>query len=400
MDTKREIIVSVMLGDTTYRIGRLYFNIKNTKESSSFKYDDEWLVNPNSFMLEPALQLVSGSQQPQNGQTLFGAIGDSAPDRWGRVLMKRAKGVGTTLTELDYLLGVNDETRQGALRFSEIDGEYLANTGKPIPPLIKLPELLSAAEKFMEDSETAEELKLLLAPGSSLGGARPKASIIDKDGSLAIAKFPKKDDEHDVVVWEAVALTLAKNAGINVPKWRLETILGKSVLIIKRFDRDGNKRIPFLSAMSMLGATDNDNQNHSYADIAYVLQQYGKTPAKDIAELWRRMVFNIMIANTDDHLRNHGFLYGQNTGWTLSPAYDMNPTTNGRQLSTFIDGTGGATTLDKALQVAPQFGLSGEQAQQILGEVKTAVSDWCALAKRFGIPEHKIDRMKMAFMTE
>ena len=170
-----------------------------------------------------------------------------------------------------------------------------------------LPKLLSATERFLEDDESADDLKLLLAPGSSLGGARPKASVHDRDGTLAIAKFPRKDDEFNIVVWEAVALTLARNAGIKVPLWRLENILEKPVLIIKRFDRSNNGRIPFLSAMSMLDAQ--DNEQHSYLEIAYALAQNGAAPVDDMEELWRRIVFTVMISNTDNHLRNHGFVY-------------------------------------------------------------------------------------------
>ena len=226
-----------------------------------------------------------------------------------------------------------------------------------------MPKLLSATERLIADHESTEDLRLLLAPGSSLGGARPKASIRDFDGSLAIAKFPRKDDEFNIVVWEELTLTLAENAGIKVPKHRLETILGKSVLIITRFDRDDAHRIPFLSAMSMLGA--HDNEQHSYLEMAYALAQNGASPEEDMKELWRRIVFTIMVSNTDDHLRNHGFIYERYKGWRLSPAYDINPTpleVAPHILTTSIDFNGNTASLEAAMQVAKEFRLKKEEA--------------------------------------
>jgi len=401
MDASKKIFVSIMLGKDTLPVGKLWFYNRKGRQSSSFEYNSEWLNSKNRFALEPALTLSEGTFHTNNEQFLFGAIGDSAPDRWGRILMQRANNTGRSLTELDYLLGVNDEIRQGALRFSEVEGKYLASSNKnSIPPLIKLPELLSASEKFLENNETPEELRLLLIPGSSLGGARPKASVIDKDGNLAIAKFPRKDDGADIVCWEAVALCLAKKAGINVPEFRLETIAKKSVLIIKRFDRKNDERIPFLSAMSMLGAADNDGQIHSYVDIANALRQYGGQPNKDREELWRRMTFNIMISNTDDHLRNHGFLYADGLGWILSPAYDLNPDINKKVFATAIDYTGSQNTLNLALRNIDPFNLSLKRAKEILDEVKTVVADWRTTAKSFSISKHDSDKMKSAFKTD
>jgi len=264
---------------------------------------------------------------------LFGAIGNSAPDRWGRVLMRRAERrraeregrTPRTVREIDCLLLVDDETRQSALRFSEKEGgPFPAELGAAkIPPLIELPKLLSAAEHVVADQDSDGDLKLLLAPGSSLGGARPKASVRDRNGHLAIAKFPNKGDEVNTVTWEAVALTLAEKAGIPVPEWRLESVGGKPVLLLRRFDREANTRVPFLSAMSMLDAR--DNEVRSYLEFVDALRQHGDAPKEDMKALWRRIVFSILISNTDDHLRNHGFLWTGPTGWRLSPAYDLNP---------------------------------------------------------------------------
>jgi len=407
--SSKEIIVSISLGNETVRVGTVWFHVRKGRESASFEYDKSWLNHPEKFALEPALQLTKGAFHTNPNTIIFGAIGDSAPDRWGRVLMRKAetlkaKNIKTTpktLFEIDYLLGVNDEARQGALRFSapEDPKTYLTPKNKiSIPPLIELPKLLSAAERFIEDEETSEDLRLLLAPGSSLGGARPKASVRDQDGSLAIAKFPRKDDDHNVVVWEAVTLELAKQAGINVPEWRLETILGKPVLIIKRFDRKEEYRVPFLSAMSMLGAK--DNEQHSYLEIAYALAQHGASPEKDMHELWRRIVFSIMIANTDDHLRNHGFIYERQRGWRLSPAYDMNPTPveiRPRVLTTAIDFDNTEADIEIAKSVAKDFRLSKEQAGTIIQEVSQAVQNWQKIALDYGLSKQECNRMASAF---
>jgi serine/threonine-protein kinase HipA len=309
-----------------------------------------------------------------------------------------------TLLEIDYLLGVNDEARQGALRFSVSPDEHIFLTPKEktsIPPLVDLSRLLSATERVITDHESSEDLRLLLAPGSSLGGARPKASILDRDGSLAIAKFPRCDDEFNIVVWEAVALTLAKNAGIRVPSYRLETILGKSVLILKRFDREEGNRIPFLSAMSMLGA--HDNEQHSYLEMVDALIQNGASVEEDLKELWRRIVFTIMVSNTDDHLRNHGFIYERYKGWRLSPAYDINPTPleiAPHVLTTSIDFNDNNASLETAMRVAKEFRLKKEEALLIIKEVSSSVKQWRRVASNFCISKQECDRMASAFVHE
>ena len=406
----REIYVSITLGGDVISVGKLWGHFGKGRESASFEYDKGWLANPEKFALDPALRLTEGVFHTAGDQKIFGAIGDSAPDRWGRVLMRRAENrrariaastsTPRTLMEMDYLLGINDEARQGALRFAESPvGPFLSIAGKgAIPPLIDLPKLLSATERFLGSDESAEDLQLLLAPGSSLGGARPKASIRDRDGMLAIAKFPRKDDEFNVVVWEAVTLELAKKAGLAVPNWRLERILDKPVLIVRRFDRNNQGRIPFLSAMSMLGAA--DNEEHSYLEIAYVLAQHGANPVKDMNELWRRIVFTVLISNTDDHLRNHGFLYERYIGWSLSPIYDVNPTPTElkpRVLTTSIDFNSNEASLDIALSVMADFRLRKEEATAIVKEVSTAISKWRTVAESFKLAAGEIERMSSAF---
>jgi serine/threonine-protein kinase HipA len=405
---EKAVLVYVDLNGTTILVGRLWARARKGRDSATFEYDKAWLAHPERFALEPALHLGPGPFHTTSDKPLFGAIGDSAPDRWGRVLMRRAERrraerageTSRTVREIDYLLMVDDEARQGALRFAETpDGPFLASFGPArIPPLVELPRLLSAAEHILDDTESDEDLRLLLAPGSSLGGARPKASVRDRDGHLAIAKFPNKGDEINAVLWEALALTLAKNAGIPVPQWRRETIADKPVLLLRRFDRAGAARIPFLSAMSMLDAS--DNQPRSYLEIVDVLRQCGAKPKADMHDLWRRIVFSIMISNTDDHLRNHGFLYDGQAGWRLSPAYDMNPVPTDikpRILSTAINLDDGTASLDLALEVASYFELSPAKAREIAAEVSRATKKWRAEALTLGLTKAEIDRMASAF---
>ena len=407
----RELLVYVDLAGVAHLVGRLWARRARNRESASFEYDANWLANPARFALEPALMLGGGPQHTQQSRALFGAFGDSAPDRWGRNLIqrderRRAQEEGRaprSLGEVDYLLGVSDIARQGALRFKEsTDAPFLASgDGANVPPLIRLGELLKAAMRVSADGDDDSDLRLILAPGSSLGGARAKASVLDLQGQLSIAKFPQSDDIYPVMHWEAVALDLACRAGIAVPTWRLEQVADRTALLLRRFDRVGDIRIPFLSAMSMLGAA--DNEDHSYLEIVDALRQFGSQPEQDCAELWRRIVFNILISNTDDHLRNHGFLYESAGGWRLSPAYDMNPTpgdVKARALSLAIDEADDTASLDVALSMARQCGLKQPAANEIIGEVQAAVTQWRACAKTHGLNSRDIARMASAFEHE
>jgi serine/threonine-protein kinase HipA len=305
-----------------------------------------------------------------------------------------------TLHEIDYLLQVHDVSRLGALRFAEDpDGPFLAES-KPdtIPPLVSLPRLLSASEHVINEDDSDEDLRLLLAPGSSLGGARPKASVQDADGSLALAKFPSPTDEWQTERWEWVALKLAEAAGIAVPQARLERVGGKSVLLLQRFDRAGQRRIPFFSAMSMLGAR--DHETRCYLEIVDAIRCWGACPKEDMAALFRRMVFNILISNTDDHLRNHGFLHMDSRGWRLAPAYDLNPVpvdVKPRVLTTEIDIGNAAASLESALAVAAYFELELDDAHAIVRQVGGVVADWQNMAASAGIPSAEIKRMSSAF---
>ena len=404
----RETLVYVDLDGAPHLMGRLWARVRKNRESATFEYDEGWLQHPARFSLDPALKLGPGPFHTPADTPIFGAIGDSAPDRWGRALMRRMerrraereRTAPRTLQEIDYLLLVDDEARQGALRFAEREGgPFLREEGgKRIPPLIELPKLLSAAEHVMEDKDTEEDLRMLFAPGSSLGGARPKASVIERDGHLAIAKFARKDDEINTVVWEAVALALAAKAGIDVPGSRIETVANKPVLLLRRFDRDGKRRIPFLSAMSMLGSK--DNENRSYLEIVDALRQNGATPKADMEMLWRRLAFNVLISNTDDHLHNHGFLYVGQEGWRLSPAYDLNPVPTDikpRVLSTAINEADNTASFALAMEVASYFELDDKKARSIAKRVGAAVSTWRDEAARHGLTKTEIDRMASAF---
>ncbi len=405
------ILVYVDLVGIPMKVGQLWGRFRNGRESMSFEYDRDWLNHPKRFSLDPALKLVAGSFHAASDKPLFGAIDDSAPDRWGRLLMRRSerknagyeKRTARALKEIDFLLMVDDEGRQGALRFKrEEQGPFLTTYDKNhIPPLVSVGKLLTAASHVMQDSDTEEDLRLLLAPGSSLGGARPKSSVRDKDGHLAIAKFPRKDDEINIIAWEAVALSLANKAGIQVPEWRIETVARQQILLSRRFDRRKNIRIPFLSAMSVLGAK--DNEMHSYLEIADAIRQMSASPKEDLEGLWRRIVFNVLISNVDDHLRNHAFLYSGLSGWRLSPAYDLNPTPTDikpRILSTAIDLIDPSASLDVAASVAHYFDLDNLQAKGIFKEVGLATALWREEAAKLKIKKTEIDQMASAFEHE
>ena len=406
-----EVYVYVDLAGVPQFVGRLWTRSRKNHETASFEYDKAWLSSTHRFALEPALALGKGAYHTRQSERMFGAMGDSAPDRWGRALMRRAENrraretgeTQRTLKERDYLLGVNDMARQGALRFAEKqEGPYLSEPdsgrGSAIPPLIFLPRLLAASDNVINETESDDDLNLLLAPGASLGGARPKASILDKDGQLLIAKFPRSDDERNMVLWEAVALKLAETAGIPVSDYEVTYVAERPVLLLRRFDRIAGARVPYLSAMSMLGAQ--DHEHHSYLEIVDALQRHGAEARADMAQLWRRVVFNVLVSNTDDHLRNHGFLYQKQDGWRLSPAFDLNPVpinAGHRMLTTAIDLDDNEASLELALSVAGHFRLTLNDARKTVREVAQAVSTWRDVAAKFKLSKHEIERMSSAF---
>jgi serine/threonine-protein kinase HipA len=389
------------------RVGTLHRQARRGGEAMSFEYHPDWLSEPARFSLEPALTLNRGAFPPTAGQPIFGSIGDSAPDTWGRRLMQRAERrlaeregrPVRTLLEADYLLGVSDVSRLGALRFRRSGEEQFESpTTVGVPAQIELGRLLQITERILRDEETDEDLQMIFAPGSSLGGARPKASVIDQHGRLAIAKFPKETDDYSIEVWEAVALRLAASAGIRTPDHDLVRIAEKPVLISRRFDRQGGTRVPFLSALSMMGLKDGDRG--SYPELVDVLTQHGARAAADAEELYRRMIFNILISNVDDHLRNHGFLWIGRGGWTLSPAYDLNPTpTDVRQriLTTNISLDEATCDLELAKSVAEYFGIASARATAIIKQVAVATARWRDVAAACDARPGEIRRMESAF---
>ncbi|MBN1608144.1 MAG: type II toxin-antitoxin system HipA family toxin [Polyangiaceae bacterium] len=390
----------VFLGEA--ELGEILRSGSRGAERIGFRHFEAWLARPERFAIDPELFLDHRVTYPARGG-LFGAFADSAPDRWGRQLMQRherrsAKSLGRpvqTLSELDYLLGVADISRMGALRFWQ-NGAFVAES-HVVPPWVRLRALLDASTRIARDEETDDDFSLIFAPGSSLGGARPKASVLDADGNLCIAKFPREGEEYSVERWERIALQLAQTSGISVPESRLLEVGASPVLLSRRFDRRGTDRIHFASAMTLLGLRDGDQA--SYPEIAEVFQREGSRPKHDSEELFRRMVFNICIANVDDHLRNHGFLRDP-TGWRLSPAYDLNPVPadlKPRILSTCITPDDATGSLDAAREAAPYFGLRPQRVESIIAEVVAAVTDWERVARHFGAPKSELARMQSAF---
>jgi serine/threonine-protein kinase HipA len=375
--------------------------------SATFAYLPEYLARDGSYELDPGLAKHAGQQQTPDGQALFGAFSDAAPDGWGRRLIRRNEihrarerdETERNVAEIDYLLGVRDDLRQGALRFRHShDGTYLATPTAGIPHLIDLPRLLGAAEQLERDEASEEDLRLLLEGGSSLGGARPKAHVLDSEGRLGIAKFPAPSgDDWDVIRWETVALTLAERAGVEVPPFGLHDIDGKPVLITRRFDREKAGRVGYVSAMTMLEVT--DREPGSYLEIAEAIEDNSPSTTVDLRQLWRRIVFSRLISNTDDHLRNHGFLRLSTAGWSLSPAFDLNPNPQpgGKRFSTVIDRSTTENGVDTAIAVAELFRLTNEEAKAVAAQVSEAIFRWREIAANVGLARNEIERMATAF---
>jgi serine/threonine-protein kinase HipA len=406
--------VWVSVGGVDVRAGTLYPHRRRggSTESASFTYLDEYIANPRAYSLEPGLPLEAGAHQSTIGHPTFGAFGDCAPDRWGRTLVKRreaaqARAEGREprrLGEVDYLLGVRDDLRQGALRFRRGGGPFEAIEDRGVPALTDLPELLTLAARAEAGSADLPDLQRLIRVGSSLGGARPKAHVRDADGNLAIAKFPSAaHDTWNVMAWEKVALELAAQAGIAVPASTLLNLAGRSVLVVDRFDRtrdaDGGPagRVGYVSAMTMLQSA--DSEQGSYLEIAEAIETRSSHASADLRQLWRRIVFSILISNTDDHLRNHGFLHEDGDTWRLSPAFDLNPNPEPgtKHLTTAIDLGDDTASISLALSVADYFRLSAEKANDVVAQVQTAVSRWASVARRYGLSSQEVTAMSWAF---
>lgn len=396
-------------------MGELYCERLKGKEIFSFEYNSTWLASNQAQLIDPELQLYSGLQHLGTDQKNFGLFLDSSPDRWGRLLMRRREAAMArieeraeqNLFETDYLLGVFDGHRMGALRFKlAIDGPFLNdNRELASPPWTSLSELEQISLKLeqddiIDDPEYLKWLSMLVAPGASLGGARPKASIVGKDGSLWIAKFPSRNDEGDTGGWEIVTYELAIAAGIKMAESKAQKFSSNHyTFLTKRFDRTiEGKRIHFASAMTMLGYTDGQDHDDgiSYLELAEFISENGANISEDLEELWRRIVFSICVTNTDDHLRNHGFILSA-SGWLLSPAYDINPVETGTGLKLNISDNDNSLDLALALEVHEFFRLSKERAIVVMNEVRTAVRTWKEVATKYGLSRAEQELKSLAF---
>ncbi|TBX66113.1 type II toxin-antitoxin system HipA family toxin [Flavobacterium silvisoli] len=395
-------------------IGILVAQQAKGKKAFSFEYDNDWLKTGQMFLLDPDIQLYGGPQYPKQKEN-FGIFLDSMPDTWGRTLMKRREAQSAkennekpkTLYDIDFLLGVYDESRMGALRFkTNPNGDFLDNNkSTSTPPWSSIRELQNAAHIFENDTENEDVnrwLSVLMAPGSSLGGARPKANILNNDKSLWIAKFPSKTDSINKAAWEYLSYILASNSGIEMAPCRIERILGKHhTFFTKRFDRENGERIHFASAMTMTGNNEDTIRNTpaSYLDIAEFISNNGANVETNLHQLWRRIIFNIAISNTDDHLRNHGFILTKE-GWILSPAYDLNPSIDKDGLSLNIDTDDNNLDFDLAKSVGQYFRLNASQMEEIINQTTTAVSNWKSIAKDIGISRAEQELMEKAFFKK
>lgn len=392
-------------------VGVLSAHFAKGKKAFSFEYEKDWLKRDGQRLLDPDIEFYSGPQYPTNKEN-FGIFLDSMPDNWGKTLMKRraaqkARAIhkkAKTLYEIDYLLGVYDKSRMGALRFkTTIDGQFLDNDkNNPTPPwssLATLQEAVNQLENDVESDAIKKWISVLIAPGSSLGGARPKANILDVHKNLWIAKFPSKMDSIDKAAWEFLAYKLAVAAGIEMAASKIEKI-GNSyhTFLTKRFDRKDGQRIHFASAMTMTGNTEEILKEHtpSYLELVEFIENYGANVTANLHQLWRRIVFNISISNTDDHLRNHGFILTKE-GWVLSPAYDLNPSTEKDGLALNIDMDDNALDFNLAKSVGAYFRLNDEEMKTILDEVLMVVSNWKMYANEIGISRKEQQLMENAF---
>lgn len=408
LEETREVEVHLDLKGRPHRVGLLRrHSSRQPADTLTFEYDRDWLASEASFELDQGLPLTPGLFEATRRRRLTGALSDAAPDTWGRQLMgraeqRRARNEGRrvrSLHELDYLLGVTDEVRTGALRFRPSGGtRFRAHTATGVPTVVALRRLQGSVDRLEEGDESDEDLELILAPGSSLGGARPKAAIIDQEGRLAIAKFPRPTDDYSLETWEAIALQLAERAGIATPHHELVRFGDRPILLSRRFDREGTDRIPFLSAMSLTGSV--DGESGSYPEIVDEITRQGARAKADSMALYRRVAFNVLISNVDDHLRNHGFLWLDRAGWSLSPVYDLNPTpvdVRARVLTTRIDLDDATCSLELVLSACEYFGLSLSGARSIVRSVGEAVQQWRTVAEETGASPRETDRMASAF---
>ena len=395
-------------------IGKLYFTSLRGKAVYSFEYDNEWLKT--GISIDPELPLFSGLHYGSSNDN-FGILKDSSPDRWGQLLMKRRevllakieKTEPRTLFGIDFLLGVHDSHRMGGLRFKETEqGEFMSNDERlAVPPWTSLRDLEYAVEQYENNADELDEASLkwinqLIAPGSSLGGARPKADVIDTRGNKWIAKFPSKKDDSDVGLWEMVVHELAVQANITVPNAFVKKLASSyHTFLSQRFDRTADKkRIHYTSAMTLLQRTDGDDADSgvSYLDLVGFIKSECADVTGNLEELFRRVLFSVCVSNTDDHLRNHGFLYTE-AGWTLSPAFDINSNETGTGLKLNIDEVDNSLDIDLVMNTAPYYLLSDKRAEEIKKEVTKAVCTWRKIAAKYKISPSEIEQKAKAFRT-
>jgi len=410
--------IDVLLSDGA-QVGTLRYNMQGRRENAAFEYSADWLGNPARFALGPTLPLQGGPQfhrKAQEGSIFHAAIADSEPDGWARrVIMRdyvkrrqqlRREGKqdeAQPLNALDYLLAVDDVSRVGALRFRDEEGVFQRaqeEGRRAAPPLIELGHLLSASRAVEANKETAQDLAYLRGRGTSLGGMRPKCTVIDDDGALSIGKFPSITDERAVTKGEVLALRLARNAGIDAAASRVVESDGLPVALIRRFDRkDNGQRIMYVSAATMLGAEVMESEEHFYTEIVDAIRVHGADAPADIEELWRRIAFSILITNVDDHLRNHGFLHVDREFWRLSPAFDINPSPDRvRESKTWIsEDAGPDMTIDALMSVIAYFRITDARAREILSEVAHAVDDWRATGQSIGMADEELEPFADAF---
>ena len=388
-------------------VGELSFDSVRGNETYSFSYDKEWLAKYGDVFLSEDLQNFPGVQYTRPERDIFSCFSDALPDRWGRTLLNRREQIAAAdekrpvkrLTSFDYLMGIDDATRMGGLRFAKTKGGEFINVDQNlrVPPLASVRELIHAAHEI-EESEEKQQLPAkkwlvqLLHPGTSLGGARPKATVVDEEGKLTVAKFPSRKDDYDGALWEHFCHVMGRKAGLNVAETRIINGENHHVLLSKRFDRnDEGKRIHFASALTLLGLEDGDNAStgFGYPDIVDFIIRHGSNVEQNLEELYRRVVFYIIVGNSDDHFRNHGFLLSRK-GWELSPAYDINPTLQENQ-SLLINRSTNESDLNILLMSADDYMLSKDKAEKILSEVEVAMKSWQTEARRLGIPQRDID---------
>jgi serine/threonine-protein kinase HipA len=409
--------IDVVLGDVL-QVGTLRYDLQGRRESAAFQYDAGWFGAPARFALGPALPLQAGPQfhhRLKDGSLFHTAIADTEPDGWARrvilrdhirrrqELRREGKGEAQPLNALDYLLAVDDVSRVGALRFRDEDGVFQRaqeEGRRTAPPLIELGHLLSASRAFEANKETAADLAYLRGRGTSLGGMRPKCTVIDDDGALSIGKFPSIADERAVTKGEVLALTLAKNAGINAAAARIVDSEGLPIALIRRFDRRANgQRVMYVSAATMLGVEATEPEEHSYTEIVDAIRVHGADAQADIEELWRRIAFSILITNVDDHLRNHGFLHEDREFWRLSPAFDINPSPERvRESKTWIsEDAGPDMTIDALMSVIAYFRITKARAKEIVSEVAHVVDNWRVTGQSIGMSDDELELFVDAF---